>query len=289
MPCPSRLRNLLLATTGLLGTVFPGTASEPAVPTLSIDELAARLGSVIIVDTRSHAEWEVMRLPTARCLPGHTITEGDLLDIRPREVGKPQIVFVGATGADAAVREAATRAQKWQFKSIAVLTGGVVEWSQRQPGRTLLFGLPFDSPEARSQRLKREEMESVMMNAAVFLEAARSRKFTVLEVRAPGQRVRRGLLPPPTTQLSPDELVWSLKTQSIPATRLLIADYDGSLLPSILFYLQAYGVTEFRCLRGGLLALQAAAPATSGTNAAPTPPAASSPPSAPPQTIAVKP
>lgn len=275
-----------------LATLAAGlTANEPApLPSVSIDELATRLGSVILVDTRSHAEWEVMRLPTARCLPGHTITEGDLLDIRPREAGSPQIVFVGATGADPAVREAAGRATRWQFKSIAVLAGGVMEWSQKQPGRTLLFGLPFDSAEARAQRLKREEMEGVMMLPAVFLEAARSRKFTVLEVRAPGQRVRRGLLPQPTTQLSPDELVWSLKTQSIPASRLLIADYDGSLLPSLLFYLQAYGVTEFRCLRGGLMALQTTAsaappPPVPGPSAAPAAPT----PATAPQTITVKP
>lgn len=281
---PVRLLSLLLG-----GFTSLAAAAEPVVPSVSIDDLATRLGNVILVDTRSHAEWEVVRLPTARCLPGHTITEGDLLDIRPREAGTPQIVFVGASGSDPAVKEAVARATRWQFKSIAVLSGGVMEWSQKQPARTLLFGLPFDSAEARAQRLKREELEAVMIAAPVFLEAARSRKFTVLDIRAPGQRVRRGLLPGPTTQLSPDELVWSLKTQSIPASRLLVADYDGSLLPSILFYLQAYGVTEYRCLRGGLAALQTPTPspaplAASATSAASPPPAAT-----PPQTISVKP
>lgn len=283
MPRILFFRLLLLALWGF--TALP--ASEPAA--VSIDELAGRLGHVILVDTRSHAEWEVVRLPTARCLPGHTITEGDLLDLRPREAESPQIVFVGATSADSAVKEAAARAARWSFKSIAVLSGGVLEWTQKQPSRTLLFGLPFDSAEARAQRLKREELEAVMIPAAVFLEAARSRKFTVLDVRAPGQRVRRGLLPGPSTQLSPDELVWSLKTQSIPASRLLVADYDGSLLPSILFYLQAYGVTEYRCLRGGQLALQSGP----GTTPAPANATASATPAAPgtptPQTITLKP
>lgn len=246
------------------------SAADPAV---SIDDLASRLGAVIIIDTRSHAEWDVIRVPTARCLPGHTITEGDLLDLRPREQESPQIIFVGATGGDASVREAAARASKWSFKSIAVLSGGMSEWAEKQPSKTLLFGLPMDSPEAkRSAAMKPDGPILVAKDA--FLEAAKSRKFTVLDVRAPGQRVRRGLLPAPSIQLTPDEFLWSLKNQSIPATRLLIADYDGSLLPSLIYFLQAYGVTEYRCLRGGLVSLMPQSASQAAAQPAATQPAA---------------
>lgn len=243
---------------------------------VSIDDLASRLGAVIIIDTRSHAEWDVIRVPTARCLPGHTITEGDLLDLRPKEQESPQIVFVGATGGDAAVKEAVTRASKWSFKSVAVLTGGMAEWAERQPSKTLLFGLPMDSPEAKRNAAMKPE-GPILMAKEAFLEAANGRKFTVLDVRAPGQRVRRGLLPSPSIQLTPDEFLWSLKNQSIPATRLLIADYDGSLLPSLIYFLQAYGVTEYRCLRGGLLSLMPRAPTQPATHPSPQ----SNPPPAP--------
>lgn len=264
----------------------PGKVDPLPAPLISVQQVAAaKEGDLIILDTRSAPEWEAIRLPGALLVPGATLSASDLLDVRSKDSENPRIVIVGQSQRDPIARKAAERAVSLGWKSIYLLDGGVEAWAGTEPSRTLLFAVPYDAPESQPLRVSAAEVSKVSLRAEVFVEAAKGGKFTLLDVRQSEQRLRRGTLPGRWSTLTPEEFVWSLRRQTIPKQQLLIADFDGQLIPWLLTYMKRYGITDSAFLFGGSRGLEAPA-----TVPRPAPPQSNPAPAATPsQTIMVKP
>lgn len=253
------------------------TVSPPVLP--ASDLAAARDGDIILVDTRSGVEWECVRIPGATNIPGESLTESALLDVREKAATRPKLVFYGYSTNERTLVTAATKAQSMGFAGVHVLQGGIGKWNHDYPQRTLLFGQPADSELALQRRVSAKQLAEVTMPMPVWLEAAQSGKWTVIDVRRPDQRIKRGTIAVPNLiTLTPDELVRSYRENALPLKLVLLIDYDESLMPWLVYYLRAFGVVDFRFAQGGSKTLEPATTAAPPKAIAPPPPPKATPP-----------
>jgi sulfur-carrier protein adenylyltransferase/sulfurtransferase len=110
--------------------VLSPEAQEAAVgSTITVDELKDLLDSdkpIELIDVREPAEWEIVRIPTAKLIPKDEILRGDALAGLPQN---KQIVMYCKTGVRSAETLAAVKAAG--FRDAVHVQGGVSAWVRR--------------------------------------------------------------------------------------------------------------------------------------------------------------
>lgn len=172
---------------------FPGRKKFPNVPYMELNELFAQKNDVVIVDVRSHYEFETLRIKGARNIPvANKSFESQLLKLR--ESTNKVIAFYCNGHRCLKSYQAAKKAQAVGVNNIVAFDAGIFDWTKAFPKHAVLLG---QSPVDTSKLIGKKSFQSRLLHPDLFSESiAQSRNSSiVIDVRDKFQRAGIGFYP----------------------------------------------------------------------------------------------
>lgn len=172
---------------------FPGRSKYPSVPYITLQDLFTQKNAVLIVDVRSHYEYETLRIKGAINIPVANKTfESQVLSLR-QSTDKP-IVFYCNGHRCLKSYQAVKKAQEAGMANTIAYDAGIFEWTQAYPQHAVLLG---ESPVDPGKLIANKAFQARLLNPDLFSESiARYRhQSIVLDVRDKFQRAGIGFYP----------------------------------------------------------------------------------------------
>jgi len=236
---------------------FPLRAKYPDLTPIETEELAAIFADSIIVDSRNHAEYNVVHMKGAQNILVGKMQEDDLLALRAKDDATPLVFYCNGTTCSKSYK-AAHKAVGWSFTNVKVYDPGIFYWAQHQPQYAEFFGKQMTAESVKTDFISKDDFERVNLSTADFLAKVNSGKYTVIDIRDPNERSEAPIRIPKMKVLSFDLLVSFLEKQSkaVPRSSLLILDNVGKQVDWLQYYLVKEGVTDYYFLKKGVLQWQ---------------------------------
>lgn len=230
------------------GEKFPHRAKFKHVPIMEIEQLAAQLDSVTVVDVRSRYEYDTLHIQGAVHVPLSKETlPAAVRDLRAKSP-KPIVFYCNGTSCKKSY-EAADLALKAGVDKVYAYDAGIDAWSQSHPQQCVLLGrspvtaADLISMAAFKKRLiNTERFEAYVEKGAVVLDIRDLRQrdvvlFPMRELRAPLDDARK-------ITAAVDEAKRSKKT-------LVVYDKVGKQTRWFQYFLEQQGVKDYYFLDGG--------------------------------------
>jgi len=239
-------------TSQALAQKFPYRSKYPTVQFISTEDLATRYeaGGILLVDVRANIEYDVIHAVGAVHINLAKITFvqefGDLVKKHP---GKEFAFYCNGTTCLKSY-EAAERAMAAGHKNCFCYDGGIPEWAERFPKKTLLLGKTISDP--KKQLIPASEFEKRCITFEAFKEKANEPKALVIDVRDSIQDI--GKLPglSGVRQIPVDKFVANFVQKKMDLDKtLLIFDIVGKQVDWIQYYLVEYGYQKYFFLKDG--------------------------------------
>lgn len=184
---------VFVSTSVLAEEGFPGRAKFPKVKVIEIDDLFKQKDEVVIVDARSHYEFETLRIKGAINIPiANKSFESDVIDLR-QATPKP-IVFYCNGHRCLKSYQAVKKAKSAGVNNVIAYDAGIFDWTRAYPNYAELLGR---SPVDPTKLIAKKLFKSRLLDPDSFSEnimQARS-KSIVLDVRDKFQRAGVGFYP----------------------------------------------------------------------------------------------
>ena len=239
------------------GNGFPGRAEFPKIPVLEIAELNAKFNDVVIVDTRSHYEYDTLRIKGSLNIPvAEDNFEQDLAKLRG-QTAKPIVFYCnGRTCHKSYI--AVKKAQEAGIKDTYAFDAGVFEWINTYPARGELLG---KSPVNLKSLIADSKFKARLLDPDTFSEKALDNPNTiVLDVRDKFQRAGIGFFPGKERWVSMDDKEKLIKylTQAKESKKtLFIYDEVGKQVQWLQYALEELGIKEYYFMHDGAKAYYA--------------------------------
>jgi rhodanese-related sulfurtransferase len=230
---------------------FPLRPYYPEVPPITTRRLLADYGTAVIVDIRSHLEYEVAHINKAVLLP---LARDDfarkLEALRPKRAPEP-LVFYCNGHACAKSYQAAQLALSLGFTHVFAYDGGIFDWITAAPDRATLMG---ETPARKERVISRKALGRRLLPFEEFEREARKPNTLVIDIRDPFQRdvvprladIRAIPLDPLLDLVT--SRIWTEK-------RLLFFDAVGKQVRWLQYFLKAYDYFDYGFLDGGIRAI----------------------------------
>jgi rhodanese-related sulfurtransferase len=227
---------------------FPGRSAFPEQEIIEIDDLYKNRANMIIIDTRTDFEYNVIHITNSV----HANFEADDYIDRLREIRKSdnrKMVFYcnGLTCTKAFRAHAA--AAKAGIRNTATFDAGVFTWARTYPDEAVLMG---KSPVDPNRLLSREALVRRLLDANSFSERV-GKNSLVLDVRDESQREATQLYPFHQRNVTLDDptLADSIKKAAMERKTVLIYDYTGQQVRWVQYLMESLGVSDYYFLKGG--------------------------------------
>ncbi len=225
---------------------FPLRAKYQDVPVISTEELNKDYEKVIIVDTRSKFEYDVVHVNNAKFNPvSNILFENRLKKIRDKN-GAQKLVFYCNGHTCSKSYRAVRKAVKAGYKNVYAYDAGIFSWVSAHPEKTTLMK---QTPVQRATIISAEDLKKRQLSYSRFSEKAKQKNSLVIDIRDPVQR---------EIKLSLDSRAISLNTiktkLAIGAWKdreLLIYDAVGKQVRWLQYYLEKNGYKNYYFLNKG--------------------------------------
>jgi len=230
---------------------FPLRPYYPEVPHITTDRLMADYGDAVIVDIRSHLEYEVAHINKAALLPLATDGFAEKLEgLRPKAAPEPLIFYCNGHSC-AKSYQAAQLALSLGFGHVFAYDGGIFDWITAAPDRATLMG---ETPARRERVLSRKALGRRLLSFQEFEREARKPNSLIIDIRDPFQRdvvprlsdIRAIPLDPLLDLVT--SRIWTEK-------RLLFFDAVGKQVRWLQYFLKACDYFDYGFLDGGIRAV----------------------------------
>lgn len=170
---------------------FPGRNTFPDVPVYELDELFRNFEHVVIVDARSHYEFETLRIKNAVNIALGTKSFDDQLQKLRASTDKPIVFYCNGRTCYKSY-EAVRQANFLKVENTYAFDAGVVEWARSHPQLAVLLG---KSPIKPQDLISKEMFQSHLLAPKTFSDKVDSSSTIVLDVRDRFQREAIGFFP----------------------------------------------------------------------------------------------
>lgn len=239
---------LSLMSQSVAANEFPGRSAFPKQAVIEIEDLYKNRANVIIVDTRTDFEYNIIHIKDSV----HVNFEAkDYID-RLKEIRRNdnrKIVFYcnGLTCIKAfRAHDAATKAG---IRNTATFDAGVFTWARTYPDEAVLTG---KSPVDPNKLLSREALTKRLLDADSFAEKVGGNSL-VLDVRDESQREATSLFPLHQRNVTLDDpaLADSIKKAAKDGKAVLVYDYSGQQVRWVQYLMESLEVRDYYFLNGG--------------------------------------
>lgn len=219
---------------------------------ISAQELNRQLSSSTVVDVRTAIEFEVLHIVGA-----HSITMSNLAFVpRIKALCKEQCNLVlYCNGGDCAKsEEAADKLVESGITPVKVLTGGILNWVNSYPEKSLLMGV---QPVDKSKLVTEQEFQTKLLTVEQFRQKNNRENVLVVDVRDNFQRVSSGIFKgfDNIKSIPMNRLILLLDGQFARDKTLLIFDAVGEQVKWLQYYLKDRGYEDYYFLKGGISAV----------------------------------
>lgn len=239
---------MAFAAQSVLANDYPGRVAFPEQDVIELDELYDNREAMIIIDTRTDFEYNVIHIKGSV----HVNFEADdyidqLKAIRAKDRRKMVFYCNGLTCTKAF--RAHDAAIKGGIRNTATFDAGVFTWARTYPDEAVLMG---KSPIDPDKLLTREALAQRMLDANNFSERVGDNSL-VLDVRDESQREATRLYPLHQRNVTLDDpaLADSIKAAAGEGKTVLIYDYTGQQVRWVQYLLESLGVSDYYFLQGG--------------------------------------
>lgn len=124
---------------------FPGRESYPDVLIYEKSELFTNLGNVILVDARSEAEFETLRIKGAVNIPVNRSDFAHRIKVLRASTSKPIVFYCNSRHCEKSYR-AGRKANLLNIEDTYAYDAGVFDWAKSYPNHVVLLGkIPLDT------------------------------------------------------------------------------------------------------------------------------------------------
>lgn len=225
---------------------FPLRAKYKDVPVISTEDLRKDYQKVIIVDTRSKFEYDVVHVNNAKFNPvSNILFESRLKKLRDKD-GAQKLVFY-CNGKTCSKSYRATRkAMKAGYKNVYAYDAGIFAWVSAYPKKATLMN---QTPVERSKIISSDELKKRQLSYSGFLEKAKQKNTLVIDIRDPVQREIKLSLD--SRAISLNKIKSKLSIGAWKDRELLIYDAVGKQVRWLQYYLEKNGYKNYYFLSKG--------------------------------------
>lgn len=243
-----------LAHTAIMGpdADFPLREKYNDCQTVSSEQLASWMGQAIIVDARNNVEFDVIHIDGAVNILVDKMTEASLLKLREKN-GETPIVFYCNGVTCSKSYKATVKAMEMGFENVFVFDAGVFTFFTLYPEHGKFFGETLKPGQVESSLISKDELSSISIQPAEFIEKATNGGYAVFDVRDTKDRNEFPINLPGVKKISMDQFVKFLdRSGSIPSSQFVVLDNVGKQVKWLHYYLKQAGRTDFFFLEGGV-------------------------------------
>jgi rhodanese-related sulfurtransferase len=253
----ARLAAALVATAWLFvapvqaasdATEFPHRAFFPDTPVMSTADLRAQLGSVTVIDVRSHYEYETLHIKNAVNVPlSDKLFEESVAKLQARSE-RPMVFYCNGRTCKKSY-DATRRALRAKIGAVYVYDAGIFEWAQNHPDQTVLLG---KSPIKVTDLIDPVRFQAHLLAPKDF-QAKVGASAIVLDVRDRQQR-DSAVFPFQEERARLDEkakLDAVIRRAKAENKTLLVYDKVGHQVQWFQYYLESKGLRDYYFLNGG--------------------------------------
>jgi rhodanese-related sulfurtransferase len=239
-----------------LAEKFPYRSKYPSVQFINTEDLGPKYdaGEVLLVDVRSDIEYDVIHMVGAAHINLAKITFlQEFGDLAKKHPGK-QFAFYCNGITCLKSYEAAERAMAAGHKNCFCYDGGIPEWAERFPKKTLLFGKSVSDP--KKQLIPASEFERRCISFEEFREKAKGTNVMIFDLRDSIQD--SGKLPglDGVRQVPVDKFTANFVQKKMELDKtLLVFDQVGKQIEWVQYYLLEHGYQKYFFLKGGATAV----------------------------------
>ncbi len=235
---------------------FPLRKEFPEVVPVSIQKLHADLDNTIVVDVRSHFEFETVHINGAKHIPVATI---QFLAELQAQVEKDRKVAFYCNGHTCAKSYKATRkAIALGYTEALVFDAGIFEWASTYPEQTTFLGKsPADTEKLLASK---KDFAKRSLDFGSFKAKAAEANAMVIDIREPFQRSKESdrsvkidlpELPQRVRYIPLNNMQKLLEKGIYKDKMILIYDATGKQVKWLQYHLQNEGYTNYFFLKGG--------------------------------------
>lgn len=231
---------------------FPGRAKFPKVSTYSMAQLRDNLDQVLVVDARSHYEYETLRIKGALNMP--VADKGFELELaKLRQQSNKPIVFYCNGRSCMKSYIAARKAKEANIDDVHAYDAGIFEWVKAYPTESVLLNT---SPVDPKRLISAESFKSHLLDANTFSDRAtlHGKPAMVLDVRDKYQRAGVGFYPGKERWVSLDQrekLQRYIQKAARSNKTLFIYDEVGKQVRWLQYALEKEGVKDYYFMHKG--------------------------------------
>ena len=237
---------------------FPGREEFPKVPVYEMSQLHSAFDDVVIVDTRSHYEFDTLRIKGSLNIPvAEEEFEQDLAKLKLRTT-KPIVFYCnGRTCYKSYI--AVKKAQEAGIENTFAFDAGVFEWVNKYPSEGVLLG---KSPVNLKSLIATNKFKARLLDPDSFSEKASDMgsRSMVLDVRDKFQRAGIGFFPGKERWVSLDDkekLAKYLQKAKESQKTLFIYDEVGKQVRWLQYALEELGIKDYYFMHDGAKAYYA--------------------------------
>lgn len=171
---------------------FPGHKLYHDISIITLEQLARIHQDAYVVDVRTPYEYSTIHIKGALNIPlsGDTFTK-EVTALRSKNAKKKVIFYCNGHTCFKSYK-AARRAQVFGIKDCHSFDGGVFDWANAHPDKTVLLG---KSPIDKSKLIPKKSFKSKLLSPGGFDLRTKTNGYFVLDVRSRMQRAAMGLFP----------------------------------------------------------------------------------------------
>lgn len=230
---------------------FPGRDIYLGTAHIELADLEKEFDNVLIVDVRSHYEYETLRILGSKNI---TLNSPSFIrkmsELRDNNKGKKIVVYCNGKTCMKSYK-AAQKSKSRGISNVVAFDAGVMDWARNYPAKSVLLGVSPINPAALIPKSKFKER---LLDPSKFAAMANDKGVRVLDVRDRLQRSGMSLFVGIENQapLDNDESLNKYIKQAIDNKKtLLIYDESGKQVRWLMYRLEAKGLSNYYFMKGG--------------------------------------
>lgn len=230
---------------------FPGRAIYLGTDYIAIDDLKKEFDNVIVVDVRSHYEYETLRILGAKNLALNSATfVSKMQKLRSDNKDKKIVVYCNGKTCMKSYK-AASKAKARGITNVVAFDAGIMDWAKSLPEKAVLLGITPIDP---NKLIAKSRFKERLLAPNKFAEMSRGKNISVLDVRDRLQRMGMALFVGIENQAGLDndaKLNHYIKKAINEKKTLLIYDESGKQVRWLMYRLEAKGLQDYYFMKGG--------------------------------------
>ncbi|HKK07036.1 MAG TPA: rhodanese-like domain-containing protein [Gammaproteobacteria bacterium] len=229
---------------------FPGRKLFPTTPVIELEDFHAERDKVIVVDARSHYEYEVLHIKGAINIP---VASRDFVARMQELRAKDKRPIVTYCNGKTCLKsyEAAHKCITNGIRDVVAYDAGIMDWARAYPDQSVLLGR---SPIDPRRLITRADTQKHVLSPQEFEARAGSSDGIVLDMRDVFQREATSLFFGREHQVhfnEPDKIEQFIRRAKRERKPLLIYDEVGKQVLWLQYQLEDENVAEYYFMKGG--------------------------------------